>query len=151
MVGQRSRYAVALVIVLVLFPLAGCYLASGERMIPETLSPDGIGQTSAQFVNADGTTEREILVGQPAILVELDVAASAEWGELILEFLAPDGSTMLTVESRYGRAGRGSAIVVSDEAGQVRYRVTSREARNGSYTIRYRTQAVPTPTPAATP
>ena len=145
----RQRYLYAML--LLIFLLAGCYLASGERVTSEDASTEEGGQISGEFVHADGTTQREITVGQPAIPVQIEASASVEWGELTLEFLSPDGSPALLVEARYGRAAEGIGSLTTDDNGQVRYRVVTREARGGTYLIQYRLQPIPTPTPLPTP
>jgi hypothetical protein len=131
--------------------LTGCYLASGEEVETVPLSPNGDGELSVAFVTADGTSLEELLIGEADVSIRLLVSAEVEWGELVIEFLNADDAVGWAVESRYGRPGQGIHYLRSDENGLVRYRLRVHEARNGSYTIRYRVQEPPTPTPTPTP
>lgn len=145
--GQARLWIVALFLLLL---LAGCYLVSGQQIDQVPLAGEEEGRYAVEFVSADGVTEADLQIGLPDVPVRLLVSAEVEWGELALEFYDPDGSPVLTVESRYGRPGRGIEFTRSNEEGLVHYQVRAHEAKKGTYTIRYRIQEKPTPTPTPT-
>lgn len=150
---MRRRWFVYGLFIALLLLLSGCFLISGQRISEEPPGTGLVGEWSAAFVSADGEDEVEFLVERPDVPVYLDVTATVEWGELILEFNPADAEEedLVTVEARYGRTDRNQAVVRSDEAGLVHFTLRAVEARNGSYTILYRFQAPPTPTPTPTP
>ncbi len=149
---SRWRMALLGALLALSFLLGGCYLVSGEQQRLATPAADGAGEIAVQFVSADGRSQPEYVVGSPVSPVQLEVLVSAEQGDLTLEILDADLSTVLTVAGRYGLPGRGSVVVRTDGAGRIKFRVIAVEVRNGAYTIRYRPPpAAPTPTPSPLP
>jgi len=129
--------------------LTGCYLVSGERTETVPLEePDGAGELTVRFVSADGETENSLATGYPLTDMVVDVVVVAEEGELTLEIISARRTPPLAVSGRYGMAGQGVANVQTDGAGEIKYRITASEVRNGNYVIRYRIRVTPTPTPS---
>lgn len=149
--GERRRAMRCVALVVLLLGVAGCYLASGERTTLLPADSFGRGEVSGRLVSADGSTTREIEVGPANVAVAVELTVEVERGELTLEILSPEGTPVLAAAARYGRAGRTEGVVRTDEAGRLRYRLSAREAGNGSYAIRYRSAWIPTPTPTALP
>lgn len=152
--GVVSRWKTVLggaALLVMLLGAAGCFLASGERVTFLPVDLEGNGEVSGRLVSADGSTVREIAVGQANAPIALEVRAEVERGELTVEILSPDGAPVLAATARYGRGGHGTGVVLSDEAGRLRYRIVAREAGNGGYSIRLRVTRIPVPTPSPTP
>lgn len=147
----KRLWCCIMLLLLLVLPLTGCYLVSGERTQEATPNPQGVGTLEVRFVTSDGQMDREIMLGVPKAPVLVDMVVRAEGGELTLSFLDPEFNPLLTVTGGYGLEGRGSAEIQTDERGRLLVRITANEARDGAYTIRYQLQVLPTPTPTVTP
>jgi hypothetical protein len=115
--------------------LSGCLLVSGERASTDTLA-DG-GNISSMFVGADGSAERSVETGAAGATLNTIVIVQAERGEVQVDVLNPDGSVVFAVKSRPDEQVTRQGSVQTDENGRLRYRVTARGARSGSYQVLY--------------
>ncbi len=131
--------------------LAGCYLASGERVHRRPFRQGHDGSVSGTFVSAEGTHRDTLQVGKPYAPVRLSLTAEVKQGELTLTFFYPDGSTAWEGTARSDRPLTAVTYLRSDHQGLVYYHLQAYEAREGSYTITYRIQEPPTPTPTPSP
>jgi hypothetical protein len=126
----RLSFAVSLALL-----LSGCLLTSGERPSMDAL-PDG-GNVSTTFVGATGSAERTVETGANGATMNAIVIVQAERGELRLELLNPDGNVALSVKARPDEQVAKRGPVLTDEQGQLRYRVIAQGARNGGYQVLY--------------
>jgi hypothetical protein len=117
------------------FLLTGCLLTSGERPSMDAL-PDG-GNVSSTFVGADGNAERTVDTGANGAIMNAIVIVQAERGELRIELLNPDGNVAFAVQARPDEQVTRRGDVLTDEQGQLRYRVIAQGARNGGYQVLY--------------
>lgn len=140
-----------MLLILLMPALAGCYLASGQRVLSATPNVQGAGQEAVQFVTSDGQMEGEILLPVPGVPVRVEVTATVRSGELVITLLDASANVALSVAGRYGLEGQGGAVIQSDAQGRLHFRVTANEAREGAYAIRYQLLVLPTPTPTSTP
>ncbi len=136
---------------LLLFLVAGCYLASGQRTETAPLQEDGPGAHTVRFVSADGQTDQEILAGPPNAPIIVAMSAQVEEGQLVLEVLDAGGDPVVTATARLGPSEMVSGTVRTDDEGRFTLRVRATEAHGGSYTLRYRLVAPLTPTPTSPP
>ena len=115
--------------------LSGCLLVSGERSSSDS-QPAG-GNFTTSFVGADGQDERTIDTGAAGATLRVFVIVKVERGELRVEMLNPDGAVVFSTQARPDQSTTRTGSVVTDDQGQLRYRVTTRGARNGSYQVLY--------------
>ena len=80
---------------------------------------------------------RTLAVGQPDARYAVTVFVSADQGELRLELLDPQGAPVFVAQSRPGERLARSGVVQADAQGLLRYRVSARAARKGSYELFY--------------
>lgn len=109
-------------------------LVSGRTEAAEERGQQRSVQVS--FVSAEGSEERLLDTGAPG---ELNVSADAmvERGDLRLELLHPDGQVALRVVGDADGSIVGRGPLTTDAEGRLRYRIYTRNARNGSYAIRF--------------
>ncbi len=120
-------------LLLLLFLLSGCLLLSGEETTIDLL--DQSGNLSTTFVSGEGSEERLLRVSDGSTTVQVIVMVSVESGDLQIELLQPDGAVVFVVAAQPDSQLTRSSWVRSDGQGQIRYRVSARGARNGSYQI----------------
>jgi hypothetical protein len=116
-------------------------LASGERTSAD-LQPEA-GNVVSSFLSADGVAERELAIGEGPTRLDVIVIVEAAQGELRLDLFDPDGAPAMVVESRPNESVTATGAVVIDAQGVLRYRVTTRGARGGSYQILYQRASGP--------
>jgi hypothetical protein len=134
MVERRSnpwRAALrALGLGLAMLTLSGCLLVSGEATTIDL--QEGAGNLLTSFVGAEGRTERVVDLGVPEAEVRVIAILGVESGDLELALIQPDGTVAFVVAARPDAEVTRSGAVRADAAGQVRYRLSARGARNGS-------------------
>lgn len=108
-------------------------LMSGEATTVDI--QEGSGNLLTTFVGAEGSGERELEVGASGTTVQVIAIVGVESGDLTLSMLGPDGSVAFTVAARPDSQVTRSGSVRADERGRVRYTVSARGARNGSYQL----------------
>jgi hypothetical protein len=113
--------------------LSGCLLVSGEAMTIDLA--DGVGNVSTTFVSAEGNEERSVRVSDGAVELQVITIVGLESGDLEIALLQPDGALAFAVASRPDTQVTRSGTVRSTENGEIRYLVTARGARNGSYQL----------------
>lgn len=118
--------------------LSGCMIASGGRS-SEDAGPEA-GNQVMSFVSAEGEELRQLNTGAPAAELRVIVILEAEQGELRLDVIGGDGQVVLSAQSRPDEQVTRSGSVSTDAQGALRYRVSARGARNGSYQILYQRQ-----------
>ena len=136
---------------LLLFLLASCYLVSGERIETAPFEGTQAGLYAVTFVSSDGQINRTIDTGIPSAPFIVEVSAQTDQGELTVEILDLRGETAGTIVARLGVPDNGEATIRTDVDGLFTLRVTSIEARGGSYTVNYYLAAPLTPTPTSPP
>jgi hypothetical protein len=116
--------------------LTSCMLVSGKR---ESLDarPEA-GNTQVSFLSAEGDELGSIAVGPSFTTYEVIVIVALEQGELQIDVFDGSGVPAITLKARPDQQVTRSINVASDERGNLRYRVTTRGARNGNYQILYR-------------
>jgi hypothetical protein len=113
--------------------LSSCLLVSGERT---TIDLQGAsGNVTTNFVSAEGEEIRSLSVAEAAVDVQVIAIVSVETGDVQIEVYQADGSVAFNVASRPDSQVTRSAVVRANAAGEVRYRVLARNARNGSYQL----------------
>lgn len=118
---------------LALLALSGCMLMSGEATTVDM--QEGSGNLLTTFVGAEGSGERDLEVGAPGATVQVIAIVGVESGDLELSLLGPDGSVSFTVAARPDAQVTRSGSVRADDSGRLRYTVSARGARNGSYQL----------------
>lgn len=109
--------------------LAGCLLISGEQT---TISQQvGAANILTTFVSAEGSDEYRIPALPANTEVQAIVMVAVESGDLEIALIQPDGSVSFVLAARPGSQVTRSGPLRSDEQGQIRYRITARNARNG--------------------
>ncbi|EFO79802.1 hypothetical protein OSCT_2319 [Oscillochloris trichoides DG-6] len=116
-----------------LFFLSGCLLLSGEETSIDLVDQSGILSTT--FVSGEGSEERTLRVSEGPTTLQVIVIVGVESGDLQIEILQPDGAVVFALAAQPDSQLTRSSWVRSDDQGQIRYRVTARGARNGSYQI----------------
>jgi hypothetical protein len=109
--------------------LSGCLLISGEQT---TIAQEG-GTASifTTFVSAEGSDEYRLPALPANTEVQAIVMVAVESGDLQIALLQPDGSVSFVLAARPGTQVTRSGPLRSDAQGQIRYRITARNARNG--------------------
>lgn len=130
-----STIRIALIGILASLFLAACMLISGDRLSAD-VRPDS-GNVTRTFLGAEGSEEYAIPVGNGAAKVQTIVILEVQQGEMRLEMLNAGGSVAFAVQSRPGDQVSRAGVVRLDETGTLRYRVTTRGARDGGYQILY--------------
>ena len=120
--------------VLLALSLSGCMLMSGELTSADT-PPTG-GNVSTSFVSAEGVDTRTLETGAAGTLNVITIV-SADQGSLTVELLDPNGSVVYAVTSRPQEPVTRSGSVPTNDAGELRYRVSATGARNGTFQILY--------------
>lgn len=109
--------------------LAGCLLISGEQT---TISQQvGAANILTTFVSAEGSDEYRIPALPANTEVQAIVMVAVESGDLEIALIQPDGSVSFVLAARPGSQVTRSGPLRSDEQGQIWYRITARNARNG--------------------
>lgn len=129
----RRVPAMGLLLALLGLICSGCMLMSGQETTIDVA--DGTGNVLTRFVSAEGGEEALIDVGLPAAEVQVIAIVGVDSGDLELTLLQPDGAAAFTVASRPDTEVTRSGGVRTDEEGRLRYRVSARGARDGSYQI----------------
>ena len=131
--------------------LAGCVLMS-DRAEQRTITPTN-GNQRISFYSSDSNceaAEQVLEIDTTAARVDVTFSARVEVGELRIEVLnGDDGNVAFTLEGTKDGAS-ASGIVRTNDVGDLRYRLFTRNARNGEYSIRYIPPPTPTPTPSPT-
>lgn len=116
--------------------LSSCMLISGKR---ESLDAGSeAGNTRVSFLSAEGDELGSIAVGPSFTTYEVIVIIAVEQGELQLDVFDASGAPAISLKARPDEQVTRSANLASDERGNLRFRVTTRGARNGSYQLLYR-------------
>jgi hypothetical protein len=131
----RKRRYLALIGAAVILVLQACMLASGERASID-VRPDA-GNVTRTFLGAEGSEVYTVPLGDGGALLQVIAILELQQGEMRLELLNAGGSVAFAVQSRPGDQVSRSGMVRLDENGVLRYRVTARGARDGSYQILY--------------
>ena len=148
---SKRRLILLPTLLMLLFLLVSCYLVAGEQAETVPMDENRPGAYTVGLVSADGEGYRTIEAGLPSVPVIVDVSAQTEQGELVVAVLNLDGSPVVTATARFGLQGQGKGATRTDEVGRITLRITTAEARNGTYTVRYRLAAPLTPTPTSRP
>ncbi|KPL85318.1 hypothetical protein [Herpetosiphon geysericola] len=132
--------------------LTGCLLMAG-RNEQATITAD-LGSQNIEFVSSDTNGEavlQALDIGTQPMLLDVTFNAKVDSGELVLEVLSGEQANVAftLVASAEGSSQRG--IVMSNDVGDLQYRVKSTNARNGSYRISYQPPPTPTFTPTPSP
>lgn len=117
--------------------LGGCMLVSGEQGSSD-VQPDS-GNVSSSFVSAEGSQERSLATGRGGTFNVITIVA-VQQGDLRVEVLDPSGSVVLAVQGRPNEQVTRTGSVPSDAQGNLRYRVSARGARDGSYQLLFQRQ-----------
>ena len=115
--------------------LQACMLTSGERASID-VRPDA-GNVTRTFLGTEGSEVYTVPLGDGGALLQVIAILELQQGEMRLELLNAGGSVAFAVQSRPGDQVSRSGMVRLDENGVLRYRVTARGARDGSYQILY--------------
>jgi uncharacterized protein YfaP (DUF2135 family) len=113
--------------------LSGCLMISGEATTVDVQA--GSGNLLTTFVGAEGREVRRVEVGEPGAEVQVIAIVGVESGDLELAIIQPDGAVAFAVAARPDTQVTRSGAVRTDETGAIRYSVTARGARNGSYQV----------------
>jgi len=119
--------------VLLVPALAGCMLMSGEQTTIDLQS--GVGNLSTSFVGAEGDEERAVRVSEGPVELQVIAILSVTSGDLSVEVLQPDGALAFAVDGRPDAEVTRSGRVRADDTGQIRYRVSARGVRDGSFQL----------------
>ncbi|MBO9381955.1 MAG: hypothetical protein J7479_05740 [Roseiflexus sp.] len=131
---RKRRYLALIGAATILF-LQACMLVSGERTSID-VRPDA-GNVTHTFLGAEGSEVYTISLGDGEALLRVIAILELQQGEIRLELLNAGGSVAFAVQGRPGDQVSRSGMVRLDENGVLRYRVTARGARDGSYQILY--------------
>ncbi|MGB9737761.1 hypothetical protein [Chloroflexus sp.] len=113
--------------------LTGCLLITGEQT---TVSLQGsAANILTTFVSAEGADEYRVPALPPNTEVQAIVFLSVESGDVQIDLIQPDGAVSFVLASRPGSQVTRSGPIRSDDQGQIRYRLTARNARNGEVQI----------------
>ncbi len=113
--------------------LAGCLLISGEQT---TISLQGnAANILTTFVSAEGSDEYRVPALPANTEAQAIVMLVVESGDVQIELIQPDGAVSFVLASRPGAQVTRSGPIRSDDQGQIRYRITARNARNGEIQI----------------
>jgi hypothetical protein len=112
-------------------------LMSGKQELIDTLPSSG--NISTSFISAEGVKDGTISVGTARVNVIMWV--QVQQGEIRLELLDSANTVALSLQSRPGEQITKVGEVLTDERGQLPYRITAQGARDGSYEVLY--QVVP--------
>lgn len=113
--------------------LAGCLLISGEQT---TVSLQGsAANILTTFVSAEGSDEYRVPALPANTEAQAIVMVAVESGDVQIDLIQPDGAVSFVLASRPGTQVTRSGPIRSDEQGQIRYRITARNARNGEIQI----------------
>lgn len=125
----------ALVLGWLVLVLSGCMLISGAQTSTDA-QPIG-GNTSVSFVGAEGFREYTLQTGAVKATMNVIILMTLQEGELQLELLDPEGSVVMVVRGRPDQSISRSGTIVTDDRGDLRYRVVARGARNGMFQVLY--------------
>jgi hypothetical protein len=114
-------------------------LMSGKQELIDTLPSSG--NISTSFISAEGVKDGTISVGTPSARVNVIMWVQVQQGEIRLELLDSANTVALSLQSRPGEQITKVGEVLTDERGQLPYRITAQGARDGSYEVLY--QVVP--------
>lgn len=132
--GGRGRGWPRLLLIALLVPaLAGCALMSGEETTIDLQG--GTGNLSTAFVGAEGSEERTVQVSDGPAELQVIAILSVASGDLQIDLVQPDGALAFAVAARPDAQVTRSGLVRTDEAGQIRYRVSARGARDGAFQL----------------
>lgn len=113
--------------------LAGCLLISGEQT---TVSLQGsAANILTTFVSAEGSDEYRVPALPANTEAQAIVMLAVESGDVQIDLIQPDGAVSFVLASRPGAQVTRSGPIRSDDQGQIRYRITARNARNGEIQI----------------
>ncbi|MFN3373004.1 MAG: hypothetical protein ACK44M_05480 [Chloroflexus sp.] len=113
--------------------LAGCLLISGEQT---TVSLQGsAANILTTFVSAEGSDEYRVPALPANTEAQAIVMLAVESGDVQIDLIQPDGAVSFVIASRPGAQVTRSGPIRSDDQGQIRYRITARNARNGEIQI----------------
>lgn len=113
--------------------LAGCLLISGEQT---TVSVQGsAANILTTFVSAEGSDEYRVPALPANTEAQAIVMVAVESGDVQIDLIQPDGAVSFVLASRPGAQVTRSGPIRSDDQGQIRYRITARNARNGEIQI----------------
>ncbi|WP_322494629.1 hypothetical protein [Chloroflexus sp.] len=131
MVDRRLIASLCLIACTVL--LASCMLISGEQT---TVSLQGsAANILTTFVSAEGSDEYRVPALPANTEAQAIVMVAVESGDVQIDLIQPDGAVSFVLASRPGTQVTRSGPIRSDEQGQIRYRITARNARNGEIQI----------------
>lgn len=132
--GWGGRGWARLLLLALLVPaLAGCALLSGEETTIDLQA--GTGNLSTTFVGAEGSEERTVQVSDGPAELQVIAILAIESGDLQVDLVQPDGALAFAVSARPDAQVTRSGLVRTDEAGQIRYRITARGARDGGFQL----------------
>lgn len=118
--------------------LPGCMLSSGRQI--STDIQQQAGNTRVSFLSAEGEELVSLPVSTKFTNYEVIAIVTVESGELQLDVYDGSGIAAISIQGRPSQQVTRSAKLVTNEQGQLRYRVTARGARNGGFQILYRRQ-----------
>ncbi len=132
----RRRFFTALISLGGSALLNGCMLSSG-RQISADIQREA-GNTRVSFLSAEGEDLVSLPVSTGFTNYEVISIVTVESGELQLDVYDGSGVAAISIQGRPSQQVTRSAKLVTNEQGQLQYRVTARGARNGGFQILYR-------------
>ncbi len=114
--------------------LSGCLLIAGEQASNDN-TPDG-GNVYVTLVSADGNEVRSVPTEFRDQPLGVFVSARSEQGQLRIEVLNPDNSVVFTVDAQPSEQ-YNDGTVLTNAAGEFRYRIRATGAQNGEFQILY--------------
>lgn len=132
--------------------LSGCLLMA-DRQEQATINPED-GSQEITFFSSDtngATVEEALDIGTQPMLLDVTFRAQVDSGEFVLDVLNGErGDVAFTLKAdKQGVSGR--AVVMTNDVGDLRWRIRTVNARKGVYNISYQPPPTPTPTPTNTP
>jgi hypothetical protein len=138
----RRRFLKALVVVGGTALLPGCVATNGYLMSSGWQSSSDLGadagNTRTSFLGAEGMQLLSLPLSAGFANYEVIGIVAVETGELLLEIYDGSGLPGITLQARPSQQITRSAILNTNEAGKLRYRIQARGARNGGFQILYR-------------
>jgi hypothetical protein len=124
--------------------LSGCAVSNGFLLasgwqVSTDLGTDA-GNTRASFLGAEGEQLVTLPLSSGFTNYEIIAIIAVESGELQLEVYDGSGVPGITLQGRPSQQITRSAMLNTNERGELRYRIQARSARNGGFQILYRRQ-----------
>ncbi len=132
--------------------LTGCLLMAG-RNEQATITAD-LGSQNVEFVSSDTNGEavlQALDIGSQPMLLDVTFNAKVDSGELVLEVLSGEQANVAFTLVASAEGSSQGGVVMTNDVGDLQYRVKSTNARNGSYRISYQPPPTPTFTPTPSP